>query len=195
MRKTKNGITILLMALALTLIVLSFFDSSRIVKASSSPGISVTIQDIDPIAALHLTDTEASYIVKIESITTEFEEANLVVSGDPSLSFSWTLQEFSLAPGEIREFPLEVTVASGTPPGDYPFTALGSAWLPFLPEFPETSSYTSHVNVPAPPPPPVGGVEITWPMKEDNSLATWISLALITMALMVILVKIQKIEK
>jgi len=185
----------MLTVLALAFIILSFFDSSRIVKASPGPGISVTIEDIDPIAALHLSDNEASYIVKIESITTEFEDANLVVSGDASLSFSWTLQEFSIAPGEIKEFPLTITVASGTPPGDYPFTAVGNAWLPFLPEFPETSSYTSHVNVPAPSPPPVGGVEIPWPVNGDNSLATWISLALTAIALMAVLVNIQKIEK
>ena len=191
----KNKRVTIMMVLTLSSILLLFFSSPNPVKASSSPGISVTIQDIDPIAALHLTDDQATYNVKVESITTEFEDARLTVSGDPSLTFSWTLQEFSLAPGEIREFPLEVTVAGGTPPGNYPLTALGNAWLPFLPEFPETSSYTSHVNVPTPPPPPVGGVEIPWPVNGHNLLAPWISLALITIALMAVSVKIRKIQK
>lgn len=173
----KRKIIIIMLAFTLTLMVLSFFDLSKVVKASPGPGISVTILDVDPNAGG--TDDQASYIVRVESITTEFEDANLIVSGHPSLSFNWTLQIFSIFPGEIKEFPLKVTVAYGTLPGDHSFTAVGNAWLPFLPEFPEASSYTSYVHVTSligPPTVKVGGFEN--PVNKFSLLAPYILFAL-----------------
>lgn len=96
-----------------------------IVRADPTPGISVTITDVDP-SIRSLGDT-ATYTVNAESITTEDENVKLTVSGDPDLAFKWTLKEFILAAGAIESFGLEATY-SGTGTGDFAFTVLGEAW-------------------------------------------------------------------
>lgn len=124
----------------------------NIVWASPGPGISVTVVDVDAFAGG--IDNQASYVIRVESITTEDENVKLVVSGHFSLSFDWTLQEFVVTPGEIKEFPLTVTVAVGTGAGDCDFTASGEAWPAGLTyddavalDMIETSSYTDYVYV------------------------------------------------
>lgn len=60
-----------------------------------------------------------------------------------------------------------------------------------------TSAYAKgekHVTQESPPP-AVGGIEIPWPTSEQNSLAQWASLTLVTVALIAVSVKIWKIEK
>lgn len=191
----KRKVTIFLLAFTLTLMVLSFFDSSGVANASNSPGISLTIEDVDPNASG--TDNQATYIVKVESITTDIEDGNITITGHASLTFDWTLQEFfGLLPGEVREFPLTVTVADCTDPGDYGFTATCTAWLPFLPEFPETSSYTSYVHVTSHiGPEVVGGSRILTPLDAIKQLIPWITVALIAAAFIVVSAKTSRKEQ
>lgn len=142
MRIAKLALAVTLFSITLVLFSAMF----SFVKAD--PGISVTIEDVDPYAP------NATYIVKVESITTESENVKLTVSGDPSLTFSWTIQEFILDPGEIQEFSLEVNVETGAAPGNYEFTALGEAWPTWLTYeealalgLIQTSSYTTYTYV------------------------------------------------
>lgn len=140
-------------ALAVALFSMTLVMFSTLVSfVKADPGISVTIEDVDPYAP------SATYIVRAESITTESENVKLAVSGDPSLTFSWTIQEFPLDPGEIKEFPLEVNVAAGTLPGNYEFTAYGEAWPTWMTYdealmigMIQTSSYTTYTYVAAVP--------------------------------------------
>lgn len=138
--KITPAVTLLFMTLMLLSTLFSFVEAD--------PGISVTIQDVDPYAP------GATYNVRVESITTETENVMLTVSGDSSLIFSWTSQEFALDPSEIKEFPLEVNVADGTPPGNYEFTAYAEAWPTWFAYdeavmwgMIETSSYTTYTYV------------------------------------------------
>lgn len=139
----------ILFALLVATAVLSLTISAA--KADPSPGISVTITDVDPF--ITSPGDTATYTVKAESITTEDENVKLTVSGDPNLNIDWTTQEFLLLAGDTQSFGLEATVTTFTS-GDYEFTVLGEAWPLFFTYeealmygIIETSSYTSYVHV------------------------------------------------
>ena len=143
----------ILLTLLVATVVLSLTISAA--KADPSPGISVTITDVDPF--INSPGDVATYTVNAESITTEDENVKLTVSGDPNLNFDWTTQEFLLLAGATQSFGLEATVTTFTS-GDYEFTVLGEAW-PIIFTYEEalmygiiqTSSYTSYVHVIQPP--------------------------------------------
>lgn len=127
-------------------------------SASASPGISVTITTIDPFIVNYnpsgLGDT-ATYIVNVESITTEVENTRLTLSGDPTISFNWTTQEFELAMGSTQSFGLQASATASSTPGIYPFTVLGEAWpLGFTYDdantwgLVELSSFQANVEIP-----------------------------------------------
>jgi len=116
-----------------------------------SPGISVTIVDVDPF--ISSPGDTATYIVNVESITTEDENVKLTVSGDADLVFDWTTKEFVLMAGATESFGLEATY-SGAGAGDFEFTVFGEGWVLFftyeeasMMGMIETSSYTDYVHV------------------------------------------------
>ena len=132
--------------------VLFLFSMICISLVKADPGISVTITDVKSYVNTP-TDT-AIFIVNIESVTTEDENVKLTISGDPTLAFNWTTDEFILPAGETASFGLEVTY-SGSTPGNFEFTALGQAWPMFFTyeealEYGiiEESSFTDYLNVP-----------------------------------------------
>lgn len=142
LRTARITLTVILF---LTTLALS---STLVSFVKADPGISVTIEDVDPYAP------DATYIVRAQSITTETENVKLTISGHPSLTFNWTTQEFALDPAETKEFPLEVDATPATPPGNYEFTAHGEAWPTWLTYeeaqmlmIIQTSSYTTHTYV------------------------------------------------
>ena len=116
------------------------------VRASPSPGVSITVTDIDGVMAG--LDYKATFKVITESITDELEHVKLTVTGLPS---GWTYvlspSEFDLDAGAFQESSLEITGSIDTSPGSYSFTVEGEAWPPDFPELTETSSYTSYVYV------------------------------------------------
>lgn len=75
----KSILLTLLVAVAVLSVVIS------VAKADPSPGISVTIMDMDPF--ITSPSDAATYTVNAESITTEDENVKLTVSGDPNLNF------------------------------------------------------------------------------------------------------------
>jgi hypothetical protein len=114
-------------------------------------GIAVTITEIDGVADLQ-GDT-ATYIVNVESITTEDENLQLSVIAHDDLEMSWTFTESSVATGATENFELVATY-TGTAKGNLAFTVFGEAWpigysyeqaidIGLL----ETSSYTAYVYV------------------------------------------------
>ena len=119
--------------------------------AQCTPGISVTIADVDPVIA-GAADA-ATYVVSIESITTEDENLSLTVAGDPGLMFDWTVKELLLTMGTTETLGLEVT-CPGSTAGDFAFTVSGEAW-PMSMTYDdavylgiiETSSFTTYVHV------------------------------------------------
>jgi hypothetical protein len=137
---------ILLIALSTMLLSIGMIAITR-----CAPGISVTVADIDPFIT-GAGDT-ATYMVNVESLTTEDENAIVTVIGDPNLEFNWITQEFILATSATENFGLEATCPGGTP-GDFPFTVSVEAWPTWLTyddavmlDMVETSSYTDYVHV------------------------------------------------
>ena len=118
--------------------------------ALAYPGISVSIDVIDNITGG--SDLSAEYTVKIESITTADEEANLTIRpatlaelspGEEPADiswFDWTYKEFDLPAGTTKEYPLYVTLPVGVPMGNYRFVAEGKAIDPTMPWMPAESS-------------------------------------------------------
>lgn len=139
-------------------VLLSLMMLAKINCALASPGICVTITVIDPVILNYNPGGEgdtATYIVNVESITTEDENVRLTLSGDPAISFNWTTQEFVLAMGSTQSFGLEASATVSLTPGSYLFTVLGEAWpLGFTYDeanaigLIETSSYTANVEIP-----------------------------------------------
>jgi hypothetical protein len=135
----------------LAIMVLSMALLLLINSVKCSPGISITIEDVD--AQITGSGDTATYVVSVESITTEDENVRLAITGDAGLAFNWTSEEFMLAQGTTESYGLEATY-SNAGSGKFAFTASGEAWPTWLTYeeaaemgLIETSSFTAYVYV------------------------------------------------
>jgi len=125
--------------------------------ADPDPGIVVSIEVIDQITGG--TDLSAEYKVKIQSITTADEEANLTIRPATSAElmpgeqpadiswFDWTYKEFDLPAGATKEYPLYANLPVGVSAGNYRFVAEGKAIIPTMPWLPDEFSASKEIIV------------------------------------------------
>jgi hypothetical protein len=151
-------ICILWVVVATTCIVLV---TAKVAPKSPGPGITLSSSPIDQYAGKY--DNKASYTIRVKSETTVTETVTLSVnqSFDYSIlrDYSFSDNNFNLAPGDTKDVTLSMTIYYGTTPRNYTIKVDGSAtYLPWLP--PETTSTACYVEVrstvvPLPPPVPV----------------------------------------
>jgi len=73
--------------------------------AQASPGISVTLVDLEPLV-VEPTDN-ATFLVAVQSLASEDENVRVTISWDPNIITNWTKQEFVLGAGQTSSLALQ----------------------------------------------------------------------------------------